>query len=68
MGRKKEGEAGVRQRMSAYAEVQQQEERGEEWSRLARREEAREKSHMSSWNDVPRRPRLRIPKYLVLEM
>lgn len=43
VGRKKEGEAGVRQRMSACAEVQQQQERGEEWSRLARREEAREK-------------------------
>lgn len=77
-GREKErGRARVRQRMSAYAEVQQQQERGEEWSRLERREEAREKewerekekeSHMSSWNDVPHSPRLRIPKYLVLEM
>lgn len=57
--------------MSAYAEVQQQQERGEEWSRLERREEARERdreSQMSSWNDVPHSPRLRIPKYLVLKM
>lgn len=64
-------ETRVRQRMSAYAEVQQQQERGEEWSRLERREEARERdreSQMSSWNDVPHSPRLRIPKYLVLEM
>lgn len=40
---------------------------------MERREEARERerereSHMSSWNDVPHSPRLRIPKYLVLEM
>lgn len=61
--------------MSAYAEVQQQQERGEEWSRLERREEAGErereterKNQMSSWNDVPHSPRFRIPKYLVLEM
>lgn len=66
-GNKKErGRARVRQRMSAYAEVQQQQERGEEWSRLERREER--ENHMSSWNDVPHSPRLRIPKYLVLEM
>lgn len=40
--------------------------RGEEkkeWSRLERR-----KNQMSSWNDVLHSPRLRIPKYLVLEM
>lgn len=59
----------MRQRMSAYAEVQQQQERGEEadW-RGERKQERERKSHMSSWNDVPHSPRLRIPKYLVLEM
>lgn len=38
---------------------ERKQEREWEWER---------KSHMSSWNDVPHSPRLRIPKYLVLEM
>ena len=68
----------MRQRMSAYAEVQQQQERGrgvkpigEERGSKRGREREREterKNQMSSWNDVPHSPRLRIPKYLVLEM
>lgn len=56
--------------MHAFAKVQQrwgekekEEEEEEEWSRLERRE-----NQMSSWNDVLHGPRLRIPKYLVLEM
>lgn len=32
------------------------------------RERRQRENQMSSWNDVPHSPRLRIPKYLVLEM
>lgn len=55
--------------MQKYNNNKKEERSEADWRGERKQEREREReSHMSSWNDVPHSPRLRIPKYLVLEM